>query len=69
MPRITPDPALDLYNYLDVVEVPPARRRSAVASAKKVTDDWPDPVPISEQEIAVFESWFGDILEQLFGPG
>ncbi len=32
-----------------------------------VTDDWPDPVPVSEAEIDVFEAWFGDLFDELFG--
>jgi len=34
-----------------------------------VTDDWPDPVPVTEAEIDVFEQWFGDLFDELFGPG
>ncbi|WBT05676.1 hypothetical protein PFY01_13275 [Brevundimonas vesicularis] len=30
-----------------------------------VTDDWPDPVPVTEAEIAVFETWFGDLFDDL----
>jgi len=30
-----------------------------------VTDDWPEYIPVTEAEIAVFEAWFGDILEVL----
>ncbi len=33
-----------------------------------VTDDWPDPVPITEAELDVFEAWFGDFFDELFGP-
>lgn len=33
-----------------------------------VTDDWPDPVPISDAELDVFEAWFGDLFDELFGP-
>lgn len=33
-----------------------------------VTDDWPAHVPITEAEVDVFEVWFGDILDELFGP-
>lgn len=32
-------------------------------SAWSVTDDWPDPVPVYEAEIAVFERWFGDLFD------
>lgn len=33
-----------------------------------VTDDWPDPVSVTEAEIKVFEQWFGDLFDELFGP-
>ena len=29
-------------------------------AAWTVTDDWPDPVPITDAEFDVFETWFGD---------
>ena len=32
-----------------------------------VTDDWPHPVPVTQAEIEVFEQWFGDIFDELFG--
>jgi hypothetical protein len=32
-----------------------------------VTDDWPDPVPIVDAELAMFEAWFGDLFDELFG--
>ena len=33
-----------------------------------VTDDWPESVPISDAELDVFEAWFGDLFDDLFGP-
>ena len=33
-----------------------------------VTDDWPQPVPVSDAELGVFEAWFGDLFDELFGP-
>jgi hypothetical protein len=33
-----------------------------------VTDDWPDPVPTTAAEFDVFEAWFGDLFDELFGP-
>jgi hypothetical protein len=33
-----------------------------------VTDDWPNPVPVSNAELDVFEAWFGDLFDGLFGP-
>ena len=37
-------------------------------SAWSITDDWPDTVPISDAELGVFEAWFGDLFDELFGP-
>jgi hypothetical protein len=33
-----------------------------------VTDDWPEHIPITEAEVDVFEAWFGDLFDELFGP-
>jgi hypothetical protein len=33
-----------------------------------VTDDWPEHVPIPDAELDVFEAWFGDLFDELFGP-
>ena len=32
-----------------------------------VTDDWPAPVPITDAELDVFEAWFSDLFDELFG--
>jgi hypothetical protein len=37
------------------------------SSAGGVVDDWPDRAPVTEREVDVFELWFGDILDELFG--
>jgi hypothetical protein len=34
-----------------------------------VTDNWPEDVPVTEAEIAVFEAWFGELFDELFGEG
>ena len=33
-----------------------------------VTDDWPEHVPIPDAELDVFEAWFGNLFDELFGP-
>jgi hypothetical protein len=33
-----------------------------------VTDDRPERVPITDAELDVFEAWFGDLFDDLFGP-
>ena len=37
-------------------------------SAWAVTDDWPKRVPVSQTEVDVFEAWFGDLFDEMFGP-
>ncbi len=62
----------DLYDYDD----DPAPRISSprgsphhVFDVEKlpVIDDWPDEVPITEAEIQVFERWFADVFDEMFG--
>jgi len=35
----------------------------------RVTDDWPDPVPVTEAEVEAFERWFADLIDEIAGPG
>ena len=58
----------DLYDYYTAE---PGERRSPPPIAEietwRVVDDWPDRIPVSEAEIEVFERWFGDLFDELFG--
>ena len=45
----------------------PGRPPKHDLSTWTVTDDWPDPVPVTEAEIEVFERWFADLFDELFG--
>ncbi len=45
----------------------PGRTPKHDLSTGTVTDDWPDPVPVTEAEIDVLERWFGDLFDELFG--
>lgn len=45
----------------------PGRRPKHDLSTWTVTDDWPDPVPVTQAEIEVFERWFGDLFDEMFG--
>lgn len=47
----------------------PGRRSKRDLSDWIVTDDWPKRVPVTEAEIEVFEAWFGDLFDEMFGPG
>lgn len=67
---ILPD---DLYDYIpqDEIEAPAPRIDRPPkhdVETWTVTDDWPERVPVTEAEIDLFEAWFGDIFDELFGP-
>lgn len=57
----------DLYDYVQPTARREGRRRGNDGKRWTVTDDWPEAVPVTEAEIAVFQSWFGDILDLLSG--
>ncbi len=45
----------------------PGRPSKHDLSAWTVTDDWPERVPTTEAEVEVFERWFADLFDELFG--
>jgi len=61
---------IDLYDYAQVMPTPatPNRPVKDDLSDWRVVDDWPEKVPVTSEEVDVFERWFGDILGELFGP-
>ena len=69
VPKTLPD---DLYDYDDdpTPRVSPTRGRPLHlfdVERLPVIDDWPEDVPITEAEIQVFERWFADVFDELFG--
>ena len=69
-PQMLPE---DLYDYDDepAPRFGPARGSPPhVIDVEKlpVIDDWPEKVPITEEEIDIFERYFGHALDRLFGP-
>lgn len=58
----------DLYDYAKAVQSPGQRRRRRRSQRLRVTDDWPEVVPVTEAEVRVIEAYFGEILDELFGP-
>ena len=44
------------------------RRRRRADTPIKVTDDWPEVVPVTDHEARVIEAFFADVLDELFGP-
>jgi hypothetical protein len=59
----------DLYDYAAARARPGRRRTRRDRMTLPVTDDWPEDVLVTEAEIAVFEAWFGDLFDDLFGDG
>jgi hypothetical protein len=35
----------------------------------RVTDDWPDRVPVTEAEVVLFERWFADLIDEIASRG
>ncbi len=60
---------IDLYDYCKTPEPKPRGRPIADdLSDWRVVDDWPDDVPVTPEEVDIFERWFGDLLDEMFGP-
>lgn len=69
--RRPPDraPLGDLHDYARAPARPNRRRAKRASVTCAVTDDWPKDVPVTESEVDVFEAWFGDLFDELFGKG
>ena len=70
VPETLPD---DLFDYADEpTSDGRERRRSPLrivdVESLPVFDDWPEKVPVTEEELQIFERYFGDVLDRLFGP-
>lgn len=59
---------LDLYDYVSAAGSQNARKRNSVQQRIRITDDWPEVVPITEAEVRIIEAYFGDVLDELVGP-
>jgi len=59
---------VSLYDYRQEHAPKPGRPVKHNLSGWRVVDDWPERVPVTPEEVDVFEAWFGDILDELFGP-
>jgi hypothetical protein len=45
----------------------PGRPSKHDLSTWTVIDDWPEHIPVSKAEVDLFERWFGDFFDELFG--
>jgi len=67
-PKLAPTVSEQLEALLGQPWPFPGRPPRHDLSAWTVTDDWPEHVPVTEAEVDVFEAWFGDLFDELFGP-
>lgn len=58
----------DLYDYAVAIQAPVQRKGRRQSQRLRVTDDWPEAMPVTEAEVRVVEAYFRDILDELFGP-
>jgi hypothetical protein len=58
----------DLLDYLRARQRRAGRPFKHDLATWAVTDDWSERVPVTEAEIDVFEAWFCDLFDELFGP-
>lgn len=65
-PGVLPD---DLYDYTEAQLWPRIGRPVKHDLADWiVSDEWPERVPVTQTEVDLFEVWFGDLFDELFGP-
>ena len=69
VPKTLPDNLYDYSNDPTPRVSPPRGRPPHLFDVERlpVIDDWPEDVPITEAEIQVFERWFADVFDDLFG--
>ncbi len=60
--------AIDFYDYAAQPAPRLGRPVKHDLQGWSVVDDWPVRVPVTDVEVDVVEAWFGDILDELFGP-
>lgn len=58
----------DLFDYTQPPAPRAGRSREWPEKPIRVTDDWPEIVPITEAELRVMEGHFADELDAIFGP-
>jgi len=68
-PRHAPGGALfdDLYDYVAAPARPSRRRARRDRTTLTMMNDWPEDVPVTDAEIAVFEAWFGGLFDEARG--
>jgi hypothetical protein len=58
----------NLFDYARPTARRAGRSRACSEEPIRVTEDWPDGVPITEAELRVIEGHFAEKLDAIFGP-
>lgn len=58
----------DLFDYAQPTTPRAGRSRACSEEPIRVTDDWPEVVPITKAELRVIEGHFAEELDAIFGP-
>lgn len=58
----------DLHDYANMPEPRVGRPVKHDLSTWTATDDWSEHIPVTVAEVDLFEAWFGDLFDDLFGP-
>ena len=58
----------DLYDYIQPPAPRPGRPPKHDPEAWTISDDGPEKIPVTSAEVDLFEAWFGDLFDELFGP-
>jgi hypothetical protein len=56
----------DLYDYTRPPQDSGAKPLADALVDWRVIDDWPAQVPVTSEEVDVFEAWFGDVIDEIF---
>lgn len=71
--QLDDDPLADLYDYARPIGPgrprkikPPSRAKPKQVWRPRITDDWPQRIPITAPELDIFEVHFRDFLDELF---
>ena len=58
---------VDAYDYMVDRVLRSRATMSGTPQPLRAVDDWPERVPVTDAEIDIFEAFFGDVLDELFG--
>lgn len=67
-------PLGDLHDYALLPQPTTSRSKQRQSRAKartlwrpRITDDWPERIPVTSAEVDIIEAHFADFLEEMFG--